>query len=510
GATPGEPIQLVIHNYSRTQAVGNVIWQPGEFRYVNLSFSALYCGDGICSEGEDCSNCPIDCGECPPPTEGEPSQGEEEGEGEGTKRGGGTAFGFVAPPKRPCKENWVCSEWSNCSIEGIQTRICIDINNCGTNKTKPEEVRRCIYQGNCHDGIQNNGEEGIDCGGPCPPCPSCFDGIQNQGEEGVDCGGPCPPCEVKIPKVERPAVIPGMVCGNGVCEFGEECGCPRDCRRFYWQILAIVLGELLVVYVGMRGYLRLIKRLGIPRIRRAKTRLMLRRLFIWLVVLSFLYALSVVVFLFFFGSCWNLLVKYSYILMAELVIVPFVGYYILRVLEYNEKRRLRYMKRSIDVYNQELLALLRIQSQELPRIEQEFIAEAARFRKTGIGFKVFEQYIALDQIVDLIQYINQNAYTTQPGMHDAFIKMAERVVEAFQQLDEDEHLKAMLSSNEPLKQLWDKLEFIVNQYKERLELIQELEQATERFEELSEAPPLVPGFKKDEKSKGGAQREEQA
>ncbi len=46
----------------------------------------------------------------------------------------------------------------------------------------------------CFDGIQNQGEEGVDCGGPCKPCPSCFDGIQNQGEEGVDCGGPCRPC----------------------------------------------------------------------------------------------------------------------------------------------------------------------------------------------------------------------------------------------------------------------------------------------------------------------------
>jgi len=46
----------------------------------------------------------------------------------------------------------------------------------------------------CFDGIQNQGEEGIDCGGPCKPCPSCFDGIQNQGEEGIDCGGPCKPC----------------------------------------------------------------------------------------------------------------------------------------------------------------------------------------------------------------------------------------------------------------------------------------------------------------------------
>jgi hypothetical protein len=30
------------------------------------------------------------------------------------------------------------------------------------------------------------------------PEPSCFDGKQNQNEEGIDCGGPCPPCELKI------------------------------------------------------------------------------------------------------------------------------------------------------------------------------------------------------------------------------------------------------------------------------------------------------------------------
>lgn len=49
----------------------------------------------------------------------------------------------------------------------------------------------------CSDGIQNQGETGIDCGGPCAACPpSCTDGIQNQGETGIDCGGPCSPCAV--------------------------------------------------------------------------------------------------------------------------------------------------------------------------------------------------------------------------------------------------------------------------------------------------------------------------
>lgn len=46
----------------------------------------------------------------------------------------------------------------------------------------------------CTDGIQNQGETGVDCGGPCTACATCDDGIQNQGETDVDCGGPCTPC----------------------------------------------------------------------------------------------------------------------------------------------------------------------------------------------------------------------------------------------------------------------------------------------------------------------------
>ncbi len=42
----------------------------------------------------------------------------------------------------------------------------------------------------CTDGIQNQDETGVDCGGTtCPACPSCNDGIQNQDETGIDCGG---------------------------------------------------------------------------------------------------------------------------------------------------------------------------------------------------------------------------------------------------------------------------------------------------------------------------------
>lgn len=54
-------------------------------------------------------------------------------------------------------------------------------------------VSCCV--GTCSDGIQNCGETGIDCGGPCAPCAlpagTCFDGIMNGTETGIDCGGSC-------------------------------------------------------------------------------------------------------------------------------------------------------------------------------------------------------------------------------------------------------------------------------------------------------------------------------
>ena len=46
---------------------------------------------------------------------------------------------------------------------------------------------------NCFDGILNNGEELVDCGGPiCQPCDPCENGVWDQvlGEQWVDCGAP--------------------------------------------------------------------------------------------------------------------------------------------------------------------------------------------------------------------------------------------------------------------------------------------------------------------------------
>ncbi len=86
-------------------------------------------------------------------------------------------------------------------------------------------MNSCSKDHTCDDGKQNQGERGIDCGGPCPACvsipPTCTDGEQNQGETGIDCGGPCPPCGVTT----TPTCTDGILNGS---ETGVDCGGP-DC-----------------------------------------------------------------------------------------------------------------------------------------------------------------------------------------------------------------------------------------------------------------------------------------
>jgi len=154
-------------------------------------------------------------------------------------RGGG---GWPAPKK--CTPKWVCEPWYNCEnlekaldIElitfpdysqilakcsinnwnqifcGVQTRECTDLRYCNTTDSKPTTLQECYYTRepsckdeikNCHDG---SCELLVDCGGPCPACPTCSDGIQNQGEKGVDCGGPCIQCKLEKPQIRKSCLL---------------------------------------------------------------------------------------------------------------------------------------------------------------------------------------------------------------------------------------------------------------------------------------------------------------
>lgn len=76
-----------------------------------------------------------------------------------------------------------CGEEETCS-DGIKNQDETEVDCGGT----------CTPCATCDDGIKNGDETDVDCGGSCDACATCDDGIQNGDETGVDCGGSCDPC----------------------------------------------------------------------------------------------------------------------------------------------------------------------------------------------------------------------------------------------------------------------------------------------------------------------------
>ena len=113
----------------------------------------------------------------------------------------------------------------------------------------------------CMDGARNQDETDVDCGGSCNPCgtgkaclvdadcitgdceggicvdifiiETCVDGIRNQDETDIDCGGSCDRCGLGKLCLADTDCISGdcennicvgvVVCGDGICEEGEYC-----------------------------------------------------------------------------------------------------------------------------------------------------------------------------------------------------------------------------------------------------------------------------------------------
>lgn len=81
-------------------------------------------------------------------TDTDDSAGPTTGGGSG---GGGTPIKKEETPEKKCREQWICTNWSDCKIEGdtgttssnIQTIECYDYNECGTYENQPPLERPC-------------------------------------------------------------------------------------------------------------------------------------------------------------------------------------------------------------------------------------------------------------------------------------------------------------------------------------------------------------------------------
>lgn len=365
------PLLAEIGNYTVNISVtdGELFdWEVVLFTVVRGPF----CGDDSCGNGESCSSCEADCGACPiqPPDD---SGASGSAGGGGVSGGGGGGGGAIAeelsspPPFQRCDEKWECSEWGICTIEGLRSRSCKDINRCETDERKPPEVEDCVYQPTCFDGFQNGGETGIDCGGPCPACPveTCFDGIQNNGEEGVDCGGPCEKlCDfipARIPIIE----IPGLL------------SVPR---AFPWIVPLIIAIMLLLFLVGDRAYLKYLekknkleayleKRREYEPFRRFMLKAMLNMAAITVFVSGYI---------FFFSNNPEGMKKNVWILALLLAATPAMVSFGLRKFRYYEYIKERKERHFRQLHRFELVSLIKIEDDLLREFETKTNKEILR------------------------------------------------------------------------------------------------------------------------------------
>jgi hypothetical protein len=99
-----------------------------------------YCGNLFCDIDETCESCPRDCGPC---EETPPEEGEQ------------------------CVPDWSCSDWTECSPEGTQTRTCEDLNECEGAFTEPDTEQTCVYTAPAGgDGTQGADVTGLVVGDP--------------------------------------------------------------------------------------------------------------------------------------------------------------------------------------------------------------------------------------------------------------------------------------------------------------------------------------------------------
>src|SRR3989344_142350 len=149
--------------------------------FLTVATLTAVCGDGNTTSPETCDDGNTNAGDgC------SAACATEAGGGASPAAGGGGGGGGA------CTERWTCSSWGPC-IAGSQVRECTDRFDCGTTRSQPVLRQSCLVAGDatCTDGIRNNGEDGVDCGGSCSSCQTCSDGILNQNEDDVDCGGSC-------------------------------------------------------------------------------------------------------------------------------------------------------------------------------------------------------------------------------------------------------------------------------------------------------------------------------
>lgn len=483
GAIDGQIITFRFNN-NPTTVFGNYYFKSGEYHFVNITFPELVCGDGFCDMLENCYSCQADCscnattnqtgnftGNATNATTGGSGSSGSSGGGSGSG-GGGSSGGFSGGADftqsdsgyvytedgfqlKPCSEDWNCTEWSECSVFGLQNRTCKDKNNCGTYESRPLEVQECIYAGNCFDGLAN-----------------CHDGLC---EEGIDCGGPC---EKKCSMLERPLqnisiIIPKIELPKTVCE-----------RKFdisnigFWIYFLIVLLSIILRYI--------IQKIMIERIRKNEnlTPLEKSRKIISEYQKTKIYSISVIFlsigFLFYnyyFLLCPNIYLKYSWILLLFMIIAPLLIYVLYKASEYNEQKHYKKSRLLDDMHYQNIMKIIEIENRMLAEEETIVSNKLYELSKNDYVKEIMFKYPDIKAIYNLMLELYDN-YSKGKNPYNLEQDFCEKI----NKLKSDKEFINRISSYPELKNIFERLQGLFMQYEEKKKLYEELLKYSEKEE----------------------------
>lgn len=108
-----------------------------------------------------------------------------------------SAISNIATATTACLESWSCTAWSDCA-DGAQTRLCTDLNSCGTTAVKPAESQSCTNSV-CREDWQ------------CEEWSACASGSQTRT---------CTDANACSTTIEKPALE--RFCGTGGPEEGQQ------------------------------------------------------------------------------------------------------------------------------------------------------------------------------------------------------------------------------------------------------------------------------------------------
>ncbi len=111
-----------------------------------------------------------------------------------------------------------CDDGDPCTTDSCQAGVCVGSGSCAT----------------CSDGLQNQGETGVDCGGPCAPCcvptPELCNGLDDDCD-GVSDNGAAAACALPSNPCLSPAVCTAGACVYAPVADGTACDDGNACTQ---------------------------------------------------------------------------------------------------------------------------------------------------------------------------------------------------------------------------------------------------------------------------------------